>query len=523
MSAPSKITVSSQVQLSPGLRLGLFVAVNVAVLMALIAGIAMSAPTNPRVLYVMLITALCSSPILKLERINGPYFLLMTYLGFFYLFFGFGDVMLTVLGRTPDRSTGVLSPSELVILVAGLGVLCGYHAALRWVRPKTIDARAPGKDWPFAAVVVVGLVFWLAGTAGMAYWQIYVIGDRSNVTLMKNLGTLGQGLTSLFMLGQLVQPLGVIILAYAYTAYRRSFLLPMIIAVVFVQVVLGFAADYKSEAMSAGILVVITKTYVDGKIPKSWLVFVALFVMLIFPIFQAYRLEIRGEQGLSSAAAVQDLVGTFQKAINAQAKVKSGFGGAEYRVNAAWERASLKPSVELIVEKTGKDYPYQMGATLTPMLSAFIPRIIWSGKTGLAVGQVFNKEFHISVVEDVYISPSHVGEVYWNFGWAGILLIMPATGFLLGIIGARCIAYPILSLTRLMIMIVTIVSFVVRAEGSIATEYVVWMRSIAVIGLLHLIFARTTVSSLVARSVDDKIALRPKDALAAAPYPNLLR
>jgi len=522
--ADSKISVSSEVQLSPALRMALFVGINVTVLMTLVVGVGMSSPTNPRLIYVMMITALCTAPILRLERINGPYFLLMTYLGFFYIFFGFGDVMSTLGGATPETSQGILSAAEAVILASGAGIVLGYYAAVRWARPKAATAGTVNKDWAFPAIVLVGLLFWLVGTAGMAYWQIHVIGDRTNVTLLKNLNALGQGLTTMFMLGQLIQPLGIIILAYAYTTYRRSFLLPMIIAVVFVQVVLGFAADYKSEAMSAGILLVITKTYVDGKVPKSWLVFVALFVVLVFPVFQAYRLQVRGEQGVSSAAAAQDLLGTLGKAINAQAKVKSGFGGAEYRVKSAWERASLKSSVELIVEKTGRDSPYQMGATLTPILTGFIPKIVWSTKESLAVGQIFNKTFHLAVTDDVYISPSHVGEIYWNFGWAGTLLLMPATGFLLGIIGARCIAYPRLSLTRLMVMIVTIVAFVVRAEGSIATEYVVWMRSMAVIGLLHLVFARRVhIRGVDSSTVNPKGARLPSSVVTTARYPNLLR
>jgi hypothetical protein len=389
------------------------------------------------------------------------------------------------------------------------------------VRAKTA-ATAQSKDWSFAAVIGVGVIFWTVGTLALAYWQVYIIGDRSSATLIKNLTELGQGNTTLFMLGQLVQPLGVMILAFAYAAYRRPVLLPMIVAVVFVQVVLGFAADYKSEAMSAGILLVISKTYVDGKVPKSWLVFIALFVVIVFPIFQAYRLEVKGEQGVSSAAAVQNLLGTLQKAIAAEDKVNSGFGGAEYRVQSAWERASLKGSVELIVAKTGTETPYQMGATLTPILTAFIPRIVWADKAGVAVGQVFNKTFHISTNEDVYISPSHVGEVYWNFGWPGTLLVMPAIGFLLGFIGSRCIAFPSLTLTRLMIMIVTIIAFVVRAEGSIATEYVVWLRSMAVIGLLHLMFARAATAQAPAQGVAGPTELLPTSNPAVR-FPHLLR
>jgi len=515
-----KIAIATEVQLSPSLRMSLYFGLNAAVLLLLVIGTAVSVPSNPRFVYVILITAICASPLLSMERINGKYFLLAVYLTFAYIYFGFGDVMGVLLGRTPEEEGGILTGAESVILVSLIGLAAGYHAAVRQVQEKLQVTSS--RDWPFAAVVVVGLAFWLVGTASLTYWQVYVIGDRSSATLVKNLASLGQGYTTLFMLGQLIQPLGVMILAYAYAAYRRGFLPVMILTVAFIQVVLGFVADYKSEAILVGMLVIITKTYMDGRIPKAWVICGGLFIMLAFPVFQAQRLAVRGEQGRSAADTLSNIWETLQKSIDAKAKVQSGFGGAEYRVQSFWERASLKGSVELIVQKTGKDVPYQYGQTLTPILSAFIPRIIWSEKKSLPVGQIFNKDFNISVDADTYISPSHVGEIYWNFGWAGTLLLLPATGFLLGFIGSRCTAYPELSLTRMMIMFVTIFGFVVRAEGSIATEYVVWLRSMAVIGLLHLALARRTVVSHTASNDRSLDSSDPPNAVRPTLFPNLL-
>jgi hypothetical protein len=518
MNTNSKVVVSSRVQLSPALRVALYIGIMFTLLVTLSIATAVNAPANPRFLYIVILAATCFSPILSLDRINGKYFLLMVYMVIDFQYFGFGDLMGILVGRTPELDEGILSAAEVVILVSALGVLMAYHAAVRWIPPR--EAAAPATDWPFGTVIAIGLIFWLAGTSSLAYWQTYVITDRSNVSLVKNINALGQGLTTVFMTGQLIQPLSVMILAYAYAAYRKAFLLPLILAVVITQVVLGFVADYKSEAMLAGILVVVAKIYVEGKLPKGWLMGGALFVIFVFPVFQAYRLEVRGEHGVTSADTVQNLIGTVQKAIDATAKVQSGFGGAEYRVNSFWERASLKSSVELLVGHVGKTVPYQMGATLAEIPTAFIPRILWPSKESMAVGQVFNKTFHLSSVEDTFISPSHVGEVYWNFGWAGTLLMMPALGLLLGFIGPRCIAYPRLSLTRLMIMLITIFAFVVRAEGSIATEVVVWMRSMAAIGLLHLMCARPTVGSSGAYM--DAVPSRAHEPLNAAPFSNLL-
>ncbi len=523
MSTGGKITVSAQAQLSPASRMALYAALNAAVLLVLVIGTAVSAPTNPRFVYIILVTALCTSPLLSMDRINGRYFLLATYMAFAYVFFGFGDVMGILLGRTAEGPEGILTAAECVILVSLAGVTIGYRIAARAPRKKS--EAGSSTDWPFAAVVTIGLAFWIIGTATLTYWQVYVIGDRSSATLVRNLSSLGQGYTTLFMLGQLIQPLGVMILAYAYGAYRRRFLTAMIVAVTCIQVVLGFVADYKSEAILVGMLVIITKIYMDGKIPKLWVVCGGLFIFLAFPIFQAQRLAVRGEQGRSAADTLANIGETLKKSISAEEKVQSGFGGAEYRVQSFWERASLKASVELIVQRTGKEVPFQYGATLTPILSAYIPRLVWEDKESLPVGQIFNKDFHVSVDTDTYISPSHVGEIYWNFGWAGSLLIPSAIGFLLGFIGSRCAAYPVLSLTRMMIMFVTIFAFVIRAEGSIANEYVVWLRSMAVIGFLHLVFSHVRISSMATRATDAKqdLVTRSRNFGETILFSNLLR
>lgn len=367
----------------------------------------------------------------------------------------------------------------------------------------------------------VGLTFWIVGTASLVYWQTFVITDRTNASLMKNLSQLGPGLTTIFMLGQLIQPLGILILAYAYARYKRVYLLALILLVVFAQIVLGFVADYKGEAMQAGILVIITKTYVEGRLPKAWLLGAALFILLAFPVFQAYRLQVRGEGGVTSLQTLENLVDTLKSSLLANEKVEAGVGGSAYKSQSFWQRSSLKPSVDLIVGRIGVDKPFQMGATLTPLAAAFIPKIVWADKPSLAVGQVFNREFDISAVADTYISPSHVGEIYWNFGWPGILLISPMIGLLLGFIGIRCSADAHVSITRLLIVVVTVYAFAIGSEGTIAVAYVVWLRSVAAIGLMHWLFARR--ASGAATDMRKGVREASETAGAQVPFSNLLR
>jgi hypothetical protein len=501
----------------PSLVWPAYIAANVAVLIAVGAGIAMWSPSNPRVLYLVLLTALCSIPILKLQRLNGEHFLLAVYLAVFYNYFAVFDLMSILVGRTYGADTAMLSASEILITASCACVLLGYYAVARSGK----RTHAVPSDWPLRNLLIVGIAFWIAGTISLGYWQVFIIADRSNATLLKNLNNLGTGMATIFMLGQLVQPLGVLILAYAYAKFRRPPLLALALLVVITQIVLGFVADFKGEAMQAGILVIIAKTYVDGKLPKMWLLAGALFVLLAFPVFQAYRLQVRGEHGVSSLQTLQNLVSTLESALQANEKASKGFGGSAYQTQSFWERASLKQSVELIVQRTGEDKPYQKGATLTPILAAFIPKILWPDKPSLSVGQVFNKEFQLAEA-DTYISPSHIGELYWNFGWLGVILGSASIGILLGVVGPRCAAIPYASLTRMLILVVTIYAFGIGSEGSIAVAYVPWMRGMAAIAILHWLFARRPAVRPADAAVGDA-APTGGPAAGQAVFPQLLR
>jgi hypothetical protein len=199
---------------------------------------------------------------------------------------------------------------------------------------------------------------------------------------------------------------------------------------------------------------------------------------------QANRI-IRGEYGLDRMAAAKNIGEVLQKSFSRSQAPVAGEGDRIFL-----GRASMKPMEELIVMKTGKDVQFQNGYTLAPLLTMFIPRIVWPDKPDVQAGLVVNSVFRISDSPDTYISPSHLGELYWNFGWGGAVFGMLTIGLTLGYVGSRFALDKAVTLTRIMIAIVTLRLLVIGFESSIAAQYVVWVRSVGAIGLLHFIFAR---------------------------------
>src|ERR1035441_198297 len=172
-----------------------------------------------------------------------------------------------------------------------------------------------------------------------------------------------------------VQPLGILFLAYAWRARRGPFLLTLIVVIVCLQVVLGFIADIKGLAMTGGILVIMTIVLVDGQIPKIWLAAAAAFVILVFPIFQAYRTEVHGNRGMARAEVAANLGTALELSLAAEDRVNSG----QDRAQTFFERASVRGSLQVIVDNAGNGVNFAHGETLTPLLATFVPKIIWGG------------------------------------------------------------------------------------------------------------------------------------------------
>jgi hypothetical protein len=471
-------------------RFSLYILINAAFALAVGVACAAGGFPNPRWLHLILLFALCSSIFIDIDRLNGPYALLGLFMLVYFVSYGVGDLGDLFRGSdpalvSPSRLTGnVLSKTEMVILLAGIMLVLGYRAAVSTVDPGR-PIRNP-RDWSKHTILIVGPILWAIGTYATYMWHVYIVPDTTNEAFRKGIASISTFAASVNILGQMMQPLGILLLAYAYRAYRSPLLLPVVIGVVVLQVLLGFVVDIKGLAMLGGILVIMTCVLVDGRLPKGWLAAGAVFVILVFPVFQAYRTAIHGDRGLARTAVIQNLGKVLQLTLAAEDKVNSG----RDRAQTFFERSSVKGSTEMIVEKTGNGVDFQRGHTLTPIVATFVPKIIWSDKREVKTGQLFNKSFHITDSDDIFISPSHLGELYWNFGWAGAVLGMGFIGVVCGWVGARFNMAEYRTVTRILVTVITIKQLIVGFEGAVAPSYVVWLRSLAAIGILHLIFAR---------------------------------
>ncbi len=498
-------------------RTALYMLLNLVVCMGVLAGYGMHKDVaHP--LYVIALFALCSTPILESRAINGPYALLVFWSAFDFLTYGALDLRNLLLGIDGDfiPADGLFDKTEVVILVGTILVQVLYRVACARVIQTRSDR--PIKNWSESTLIAVGLLMWAVSSRLCWEFSVNLLTEKTAAATVKGLESIGGIGVAAFMIARMMQPLSIMILAYAQCRFRRPYMAPLVLGLVLYQVFYGFVIDTKGEAFSGAIIVLVTAVLVRGRVSKGWMALIALIVAVGFPILQANRV-VRDENNVNATKASQNLGKIFQEALQAKDRVNTG----QERAQTALERTTTKGSVELIVRGIDSGHQFMHGYTLTPLFAAFVPRLIWGDKPSIPTGQILNKEFNVSAGRDTYISPSHLGEMYWNFGWVGVIVGMSGLGWLLGTVGAKFDLTEAATITRLLVAVVTVRQIIVGAEGEIAVQYVVWMRSLAGIGLLHLLLARTPWKAMAEAMVVTETPPAPNTVREPPLFPNLLR
>jgi hypothetical protein len=509
-------------------RAALYPILNMSVLLAALAGSIARGVEPGLVIYVCALFAICSVPVLLLRHLSDRYALLAIFMAVYFLLFGALDLSVLVVGTdVPVVRTAFLSPAELAILTGAALVLLGYLGGVQLGRG-TASARPP-KEWPAGTMLILGLLLWIVGTAASLYFQVFSAPEKTDRAAHSAFANMGPLLTFAVMLGNMLQPLGILILAYGYATRRGALWLALIVTVVMIEVALGFVTDVKRTALMGAALVIMTRALVDNRLPKAWIASSVVAIALAFPLFQAYRTEISGERGLDRAHAFRELDKVLEIVLASRDKAPREEPGE--RSQTFLERSSVKGAVETVFSHAGVDVPFLAGRSLVALPMAFVPRLLVPDKVDVSAGQLFTRAI-AKADTDTYISISHLGELYWNFGWLGVLAGLPLSGLLLGFVGAKFNLEQGSSVTRVLVLLVTAQSLCIGFEGTVPIAYTIWLRSMAAIGLLHLVLARASIGVRAAvgdiMPPEQRPALRSMDALVPAPlpaarFPNMMR
>ena len=461
-------------------RLLIFSVANMSFLLMIVtAGVINDTGNAESFTYLMSLFLICSSPLTLYDKLNGRYAILLIFMPILFMNYGLYELStLFSLFGLPEllrTKNGMLSAAEVGILIGIIMLIAGYAtSAILWKRKSLSVLR---NDWKLSTITIAGLCFWIAGAAGTWIWQ-FGFADIRTATHLSNSAAIG------LVVLRMIQPLGSLLLIYAYIVSRNKFLTVLITTMVAVDVTLGFAETSKELMIRSLVLLIVSSFLINKTVPKKWLITAAIVVTFGFSVVQAYRHEVLQLGNKSLSSALSNLSRSLEKALNS--KMLAG-GTAEAGGKLFVGRTNLKSTMDLVVTQTGKTVPYQHGYTLALLMYAFVPRLLMPDKPDSSVGQLFTRAFHTSEDRNTYTSTTFMGDLYWNFGWAGLVVGMYFIGAVLGAVGAGTNLSERVTVTRLLLILITVYLLCLRFEGGIALQFTLWIRTVVLILLMHLL------------------------------------
>ena len=186
-----------------------------------------------------------------------------------------------------------------------------------------------------------------------------------------------------------------------------------------------FFTGSKTRLLSPLAMVVLTRIVITRKIRARWIVAGLLLISVIYPVASFYREFVQAGNRLSSVQVLKDPVG----ALTLISTFVSQFQPVEYLqqgFEATGARFDALGITSVILRDTPSIVPFQNGRTIALIPLAYIPRVIWPGKPITTIGTwVTDKYVSVGGAElNTATGPSWIGELFFNFGYIGIIVGM---------------------------------------------------------------------------------------------------
>ena len=301
---------------------------------------------------------------------------------------------------------------ELTALLGLMFLLIGYsNPAGRLIS----DALPkPRREWSYQTTLIVAIVMIPLG------WSVFVVSMFGLLPARLGSGFLGIVSSSIYV--------GIALLMIAYLRFRSRPALLLMCILIPPTMVIAFTTGSKRFFLLPLIMVALTHVLVTRRIRARYLVGGLLLITLVYPLNQFFREVVTRGRMLGPVQILQDpnravaLMSEFLSDVELDEYLQAGLQATGNRLNALG-------IVTVIVRDTPDFVPFQGGWTIGYAFLAFIPRLFWPGKPSITFGKWVTQNYSApdtDVVSDT--GPSWVGELYFNFGFTGVVLGMAIVG-----------------------------------------------------------------------------------------------
>jgi hypothetical protein len=384
----------------------------------------------------------------------------------YFLYFGLGA--LWVVGN-PELAYDAYLPDHvpraaLYVLLGYLGLLFGYYGL--WG-----GRRAVQRDEPVGSTV---LLLWVPAVLGLV-GSLAAIIHHDRMLYGMSLSVITSSLSQFSPLFLFAWALIWLLFWSGRLHFRQQLLWALFVPGVLVTLFKTFSN--KTVIMFMCVIPIIALWYVRKRIPwKSLTLLMGLLIFVVFPLYNTYR--------------VTDIRAEHTKRMELTYQLLQDWDREEY-VKRSWgtfkARVTMISSVAVVVRDTPRWVPFAKGETVfLPTLTYFIPRVIWPDKPIQAGGREFAVKFRITNDQDrsTFIACTVPGEMYWNFGLAGVLLGMMLFGVLMRWVYRRYGESQAVDPQRRALYIVMLLTFL-QFDGGVANSLVTMVRTILAVEILR--------------------------------------
>ena len=333
-------------------------------------------------------------------------------------FLTFGVTGLAWLG-TPEGPGPGLDQADVgrALAVVALG-LAALGAGSRLAGPARPSAPPAGGATPHLMVLAVAYAVALVATGAG-----FVLGTYGYVA---DVGA-GQSAAAWTSFVAAMGSVTILAVALSWLTSRESRFGVLLVALLLVQVPIGFVAGVKGESLIAPVLVGLAYALYRRRIPwKAAAMVVAVTFLVLVPANEAYRISLRSPGGASAGTIADRLTdpGLYRPDRSVANGVAYGF-----------LRFRHIDHVALVVRYTPQEFAFGDGSHyyLLPFF-VFVPRAIWSDKPVLDVPAQFSRTYW-QIPPSIRTSQpvTQVGDLFRNFGLPGVAAGLFAWGILLSL------------------------------------------------------------------------------------------
>jgi hypothetical protein len=305
-----------------------------------------------------------------------------------------------------------LAPADIIrgqfaALVALVCMMVGFALPLGGL--VTTILPIPRHEWGHtnSLIVAVGMV--------AVGWVLFLSGRLGLVALPSQLGSglLGTISSSYYF--------GLALLTIVFVKYRSRPAIVILLAMLPISMLFGFLTGSKKLFLAPAAMIAMAHMVTTRRVRAFWFIAGGIGLIIVYPLAQFYRDVVQVGGGMTAAQVLQNpgrlvtLVSNFLSTADPVEYLTAG-------IDATTSRLSALGILTVIVRDAGERVPFQGGWTIAMVFVSFIPRFIWPGKPQMAIGQWVTEEFGSGPGIESSTGPSQTGELYFSYGWAGIVI-----------------------------------------------------------------------------------------------------